>query len=106
MGHSVVPPLLLELDAEVELALELDDAAPPEPPAPPPEPVELDEALLLDPLDELDVFSPELPEFVGGSGLAPCSSRQDEATREKHAAMNEQSVKSCFALRFVIMGRR
>ncbi len=37
MGHLVAPLLLLELDAEVELelALELDDAAPPEPPSPP-----------------------------------------------------------------------
>lgn len=71
MGHLVVPPLLLELDAEVELALELDDEAPPEPPAPPPELVELDETLLLDPLDELDEVSPPPLEVDEGSGLVP-----------------------------------
>ncbi len=88
MGHLVAPLLLLELDAEVELALELEDAAPPAPPVfPPPAPEELDEVLLLEAFDELDETSPELLAPDEGDGLVPCSSRQEEATRDVPQAM-------------------
>jgi hypothetical protein len=82
---SQVAPLLLEVD-ELELALELDDAAPPAPPAPPvfppPAPEELDEEVPLEALDDDDDASPELVEVPGGLGLVPCSARQEEAARE------------------------
>jgi len=81
---SQVAPLLLEVDElELELALELEDAAPPAPPVfPPPAPEELDEEVPLEALDDDDDASPELVEVPGGLGLVPCSARQEEAARE------------------------